>query len=58
MAVRKKKVAQKARRAKRASVSVMIKRYQRRLAKLKERAKLQEIKRQVADLQNEVDKGV
>lgn len=45
------------RRKPRASVPVMIKRYERRLAKLKERAKLKALKQQVDDLRNEVEKG-
>ncbi len=52
------KAVVKKKRSARASVATMIKRYERRLLKLKERAKLQAIKRKVAELQNEVDRGV
>lgn len=45
----------KKKRKARASVQVMIKRYERRLAKLKEREKLQAIKREVQSLQIKVD---
>lgn len=42
----------------RASVSVLIKRQQKKLAKLKERQKLIDVKRQVADLQRQIKEQI
>jgi hypothetical protein len=42
----------------RASTATMIKRYEAKLKKLREKAKLIAIKKEVAELQDEVNKGV
>jgi hypothetical protein len=57
MRVKKKAVARRKPKA-RASTAVMIKRYEKRLAKLKERQKLQLIKAEVSELQRELERRV